>query len=146
MNNFIYKLIYISSAATPLSESELTKILQKSRENNAPRNITGLLLYSDGNIIQLLEGEKNEVEELYKIIERDDRHGGVIRLLAEYDETRDFPDWSMGFKRLARDGAEIEGFSDLVENRKLENNEMETLSKKAKLLVQTFRKTSGIAG
>jgi hypothetical protein len=32
-----------------------------SRENNAKRGVTGMLLYKEGNFIQVLEGDEREV-------------------------------------------------------------------------------------
>ena len=60
-----------------------------------------MLLYHDGNIIQVLEGEKLKVMNLYSKIERDDRHRGIIRLISGEISQRDFPNWSMGFKSLS---------------------------------------------
>jgi len=59
-------IVYFSKSVKPFNENDLTAILQKSHQNNAERNITGVLLYVRGSIIQVLEGEKVTVEALYK--------------------------------------------------------------------------------
>lgn len=97
----IYTLVYISFAAGGLREKELSEILEASRRNNQKRGITGLLLYAEGNIIQVLEGNQEEVEALYEKIGLDERHERITRLFAGHSETRLFSEWSMAYKRLS---------------------------------------------
>ena len=52
---------YVSSATHLMTEDELAAILDVSRERNARDGITGLLLYSDGDFIQVLEGPEAPV-------------------------------------------------------------------------------------
>lgn len=111
----MYHLIYVSQAARPLAESELIEILRTSRENNASKNITGMLLYLNDKFIQVLEGEEKAVQELFDQISSDLRHNRVIRVLEGNAEQRTFKDWSMGFKQLY-DTDEVEaltGFKDI---------------------------------
>lgn len=93
-------LIYTSSAVTPFSPSELVDLLATSHRNNASLGVTGMLLYKDGNVMQLLEGEEAVVQTLYNKIERDPRHRGLLTLLRGAQPERQFPDWSMGFRDL----------------------------------------------
>jgi hypothetical protein len=90
-------LVYISSTVGLLRRDELLSILEKSRENNAKHQVTGLLAYLDGNVMQVLEGPEAGVMEIFHKIEKDTRHRNVTVLLtAEIDE-RHFPDWRMAF-------------------------------------------------
>jgi len=57
----LYSLVYVSSAVTFFSSAELVTLLEKSRANNTRLGISGLLLYKDGNTMQLLEGERDIV-------------------------------------------------------------------------------------
>ncbi len=98
--NHVYTLIYASSARWRLEEVELEHILKSARLNNEQAGITGLLLYAEGNFLQILEGQKEDVEILFDQIKKDRRHGGIIRLMALESSQRHFPDWSMGFQRL----------------------------------------------
>jgi hypothetical protein len=77
-------------------------ILEQSRTQNPPRGITGILCYSGDVFIQVLEGGRDEVCELFNAIVRDQRHTHV-RLLA-YDEIRErkFSNWTMGHVDLSR--------------------------------------------
>ncbi|MEL6589359.1 MAG: BLUF domain-containing protein [Bacteroidota bacterium] len=98
----IFQLVYLSQTIDLLSGSELDTILETSHFNNKGRNITGVLLYVDGNVIQLLEGDEYEVQRLYRKICQDHRHYGMIVLYQGFAETRLFPDWSMGYHRVSR--------------------------------------------
>jgi len=93
-------LIYVSTAVKPLSDEELLDILKLSRENNATKEITGLLLYKGGNFMQVLEGPDEAVEALYKKIEADPRHKDLNVLSREQISARQFPTWGMAFQNL----------------------------------------------
>jgi hypothetical protein len=95
------QLIYYSSASYPYSKEDLLEILNKSRENNERENITGILLYKDGSIMQVLEGDAEDVERRYAIISRDPRHKDVILVGEAEISERQFGDWTMGFRDLA---------------------------------------------
>jgi len=97
----MYFLIYLSFTQELYTDQQLSDILMKSRSKNESAGITGLLLYHEGNIIQVLEGEKEAVRKIYNVICSDSRHSGVIEMLQGDTETRNFPDWSMGFKHVS---------------------------------------------
>ncbi|MBV9962346.1 MAG: BLUF domain-containing protein [Parafilimonas sp.] len=99
----IYYLVYLSSASHLYSNQELADILSASRLNNSRKNITGILLYHDGNVIQVLEGDREEVTALYSIIKEDSRHKQVIKMVDGMSDERNFPDWSMGFKAIDKE-------------------------------------------
>ncbi len=96
----MYQLIYVSSAVTPFSDEELKSLLVNCRSRNTSIEVTGLLLYKDGNFMQLLEGEREVLETLYTKISRDPRHRGLIVLIRQTIAERSFPNWSMGFRDL----------------------------------------------
>ena len=93
----VYRLVYISKAHKDLSDRELDKILSVSREGNARKDISGLLLFVDGDFLQVLEGEKSGVENLYEHIGLDSRHFRVKRLQSGETTERLFGDWSMAY-------------------------------------------------
>lgn len=94
-------LVYFSTSFGLFQEEDLASILQESRRNNAQANITGLLLYLNGSIIQVLEGEKQAIEALYKRIEQDQRHTHVICVLNRPISHRLFARWSMAYETLS---------------------------------------------
>jgi hypothetical protein len=117
MINFrVFLLIYVSSAVRPLSQLELLDILEVSRTKNEEAEITGLLLYKDGNFMQFLEGPRENVCSLMEKIKKDPRHRGVITLLQQEQRGREFSNWSMGFKEIESDILpDVPGYSDLLD-------------------------------
>ena len=93
------QIVYASSAARPLGDADLAEILRASRRNNADAGVTGALLYSEGNFIQVLEGPATSVAAVYRRIERDTRHHSILPLLRSTVDERQFPEWAMGFHR-----------------------------------------------
>ena len=64
----IYYLVYLSTATDHLGKGDLKILLEKSRAKNAQRSISGLLVYEDRDFIQILEGNKKTVIELFEKI------------------------------------------------------------------------------
>jgi hypothetical protein len=63
-----------------LSESDIQKALDYSENWNNSHNITGILLYSQGNFFQVLEGEELLLKDLFKRIKADQRHHNIITI------------------------------------------------------------------
>ncbi|GAB3857134.1 hypothetical protein GCM10028822_30350 [Hymenobacter terrigena] len=95
----MHHLVYSSTANISLTESELQRQLGHWRATNASLNVTGLLLYStEGNIIQVLEGDATQVHQIYAVIAADIRHRNVVKLADGPVPGRAFADWSMQFR------------------------------------------------
>lgn len=110
------QLSYISTATRPMGTDDLLSLLQVARANNANKGITGMLLYHNGIFVQVLEGEEHELDELLSVIKRDGRHKALRVLERRPIGRREYPDWSMGFKRLDReDMAEVPGINHFFE-------------------------------
>lgn len=93
----IYQLVYISTATQKFSISDLETLLSVCLKNNLEFDITGVLLYSHGHFIQLLEGERRYVEKLLEVISQDPRHDNLKVLLTRKYNQRLMQDWQMGF-------------------------------------------------
>jgi len=91
----MYHLIYVSSASKPFSQLELGDLLIKARQNNIRLGITGMLIYRDGNFIQLLEGEEDVVKKLYETIRNDTRLNASTVINEREVAERQFSDWTM---------------------------------------------------
>ena len=98
----LVRLLYASRAASPMGEAELSAILKQSREHNPALGLTGLLCYTDGLFMQVLEGGRTAVNARYKAIIDDPRHKDVILLRYEEIGERQFAGWSMGQVNLSR--------------------------------------------
>ena len=96
-----YCIVYISSSKGLLSDEKLNRILERSRKNNRASGITGVLLYFNGCIIQVLEGPEERVKALYEVIRRDTQHTQVIKMYGDFIMQRSFSDWLMGYKTMS---------------------------------------------
>jgi len=146
MNNKLHQIIYVSTSADVLTEDALLQLLFDSQKRNAEREVTGLLLHSDGNIIQIIEGSESAVKTLYEKISKDFRHRGVTLISSKAIEVRDFPHYKMGFKRARiQDFREqIPNFSKIVEEGNLDTEELQGISKLVSVFIKTFALTTKI--
>ena len=62
----MHYVIYVSQARKPMDAAELESLLSFSREKNAEKDITGMLIYrhateaGSGHFIQMVEGDKGD--------------------------------------------------------------------------------------
>jgi len=92
----LVRLLYASRPVAPLTTAVVDSILAQSRAHNPRLGITGVLCYSQDLFLQVLEGGRDEVCELYNTIVRDDRHDHVRILSYEEIAERRFGNWTMG--------------------------------------------------
>lgn len=110
----LHYLLYVSQACRSFSEEQLKELLATSIANNELLEITGMLLHIEGKFIQLLEGPEQNVNDLYKKIEADDRHKKVTIVLEGATKKRIFPDWKMAFKVLdVIEFEQLSGYTDI---------------------------------
>ena len=98
MSTDLIYIIYVSAAIRSFSDEELIELLTTSRQNNEARQITGMLLYCDGQFIQVIEGPRGDVQQLFEQIKVDSRYSSVLKLYEKPIEHRCFAQWSMGFR------------------------------------------------
>lgn len=99
-NVTLQQLVYQSKATVPFSLDQLERLLGPWRAYNHSLHISGLLLYGDEDIIQVIEGPADNVHTLYQTIAADARHYDVITLADGPIQERAFAEWSMGFSAL----------------------------------------------
>jgi len=133
----MYYLIYLSAGTSWFSQAELEDLLHISVENNKRNNITGLLLYAEGNFIQMLEGDEAVVKQSYNKISQDSRHKGVTPIADGRADERIFPDWAMGFKTIG--SIKSTPFKDYLNPGDIEKNTALPLT-----LLNAFIKTAGL--
>jgi hypothetical protein len=108
-------IVYVSFSDKHLTEIELEELLTDIRERNQKQDVTGLLLYNDGSFIQIIEGPKEVIHNLYDKIKMDKRHSNIVLLLEDLINKRAFPDWSMGYYSITKEqGKRIPGYSDFM--------------------------------
>lgn len=101
----MHLIVYTSEYTGREEEIDLVldEIVKTSKVNNPEHRITGLLFYHNRRFIQVLEGERNALEELMSIIEQDTRHKDIQRILDQPIKKRGFTDWNMDSCNLSED-------------------------------------------
>ncbi|HSM22011.1 MAG TPA: BLUF domain-containing protein [Rubrivivax sp.] len=98
----LVRLMYASRAVAATDQDSLLAILRKSKTNNPALGVTGVLCYSEGIFLQVLEGGRSAVNRLYNQIATDKRHTQVELLHYEEIGERRFAGWSMGQVNMSR--------------------------------------------
>nr|WP_235727257.1 BLUF domain-containing protein [Hymenobacter siberiensis] len=97
METNVYQRLYRSRSTYRPSEAQLREMLALARLHNSRKQITGLLLYSEGIFVQMIEGPAAEIRELYARIQCDSRHTQVETVSESLLPKRKFAEWSMDF-------------------------------------------------
>ena len=101
MDSDLYKLVYCSRNEIRGTSQEgadaVLSLLESAQSKNKRLDITGGLLFYRGIFAQVLEGPHDSVEQLFGLIQLDERNSGVTVALRGPEAERDFPEWSMAF-------------------------------------------------
>jgi hypothetical protein len=98
----LVRLMYASRAVPSVDQDALTAILRRSKAHNPALGVTGVLCFSEGIFLQVLEGGRGPVNALYARIIADARHTQVELMSYEEIGERRFAGWAMGQVNLAR--------------------------------------------
>jgi hypothetical protein len=99
----LVRLLYVSQPTGPITTTVTTSILEKSNAYNKKENITGVLCQGSDLWIQVLEGERSQVNVLYARIMADRHHRNIELLSMEEITHRQFGQWSMALVYLSKD-------------------------------------------
>jgi hypothetical protein len=98
----LVRMLYVSRSLKPITAADVDLLLGQCRKNNPNTGITGVLCFSDQYYLQVLEGGRKPVNELYTSIIRDNRHSDVTTLHYEEVTERLYGSWTMGKVNLER--------------------------------------------
>ena len=99
----LVRLLYVSQPVGPVTTTVTTLILEQSNIYNKKENITGVLCQGSGLWMQVLEGERHQVNVLYARIMASRHHNNVELLSMEEITQRQFGKWSMALVHLSKD-------------------------------------------
>ncbi len=88
-------IAYTSNATREINDVDLRDLFARAAEFNATHDVTGLLVFSDGNFLQTIEGFDDNVQAVYERIQRDLRHTITSVLIDEPIQRRMYPGWAM---------------------------------------------------
>lgn len=105
----LVQLIYYSKSTSPLENKHtaIKEIINTAQKVNPELGISGLLVFSNEFYLQVLEGPRNRVNELYFRIQKDPRHADPQMLAYRDIHQRDFSDWSMAWANETQDKKDI---------------------------------------
>jgi len=136
----LFRIAYVSTATKLFSPAELREMLKESNMRNKAAGVTGMLLYKDGQFMQVLEGTAEAVTETFSRISRDRRHHGIMVLAKGSVQERRFPEWSMAFRDLnLPDHQDVPGYSEFL-NTPLTGKEFADDPSRCERLLLAFKK------
>lgn len=98
----LMRLVYYSER-NPSMQLDMRELIKTCHRNNTPMGLTGLLHYNGRYFLQVLEGGRAEVSQVYHRIANDPRHVNIILLGCHDVRERLFPTWSMGLHEAETD-------------------------------------------
>lgn len=110
----MHQLLYVSHAAQDIPASDLDNILTLGRANNPALGLSGILIHVDGGFLQILEGARDTVMEMFGRIAKDPRHADPRVLVDRGIGCRAFPGWCLGFEHLKGAPGEMPGIFGIV--------------------------------
>ncbi len=123
------------------SEGDLASLPAVSRGNNERLGITGMLLYKDGNFMQVLEGEEEVVWGFTRRCAKTRATGGRFTLNKGRSEERNFPEWTMGFQNLdSPEARSTPGYDEFL-NTSLTGREFSGNPSRSQKLLPTFKRS-----
>jgi len=99
----LVRLLYVSQPVGPVTTAVTSSLLSLSSRHNKLANISGVLCQGTGLYMQVLEGERAKVNQLFGKIMADKRHEHVELLSMEDITERQFGQWSMALVHLSKD-------------------------------------------
>ncbi|MDN3596735.1 BLUF domain-containing protein [Zunongwangia endophytica] len=92
-----WAICYVSSAAPLLTDKDVDEVLSWTQSWNLDHNLTGMLLYSDGNFFQVIEGETETVKGIFSNIYNDTRHRNLIKIFDKQIDKNSFEFYETNF-------------------------------------------------
>ena len=91
----LIRLLYFSEVSESLSISDINSIIEIATKYNKEIGITGCLYFDEKFFIQVLEGDRFKVSQLYNKISKDNRHKNIVIVDVATIPKRDFAQWSV---------------------------------------------------
>ena len=113
-------ICYVSTANKELSESDISLLFKTVRQKNNTIGVTGILMFSEGNFFQIMEGEHDTIISLFNKIKVDPRHYNIIKILQKPTGNQFFDHYHSGFTTILN-GEEKHKLQSFLNNEKVVN-------------------------
>jgi len=91
----LYRIIYLSKMSVETQREDIIDLIDTSKKNNQNRGLTGMLMFSNKNFMQILEGDVLQLNRTFESIMQDNRHHEIYMLEYVRISRRLFGDWEM---------------------------------------------------
>jgi hypothetical protein len=136
----MHHIVYISQAKEHMMSTAFVALLKQARALNERQQVTGALVYGNGQFMQVIEGEESVIKNLYTRIVRDPRHQHVFKLADKPIAGRSFAEWSMAFGEAPTDEfQELKGLGGYMSQEQL-THQVETSSAADGLLLDKMKR------
>lgn len=100
----LLRMMYTSQTVGDPPLAEIENLIRRAAAWNAQRGLTGYLAYGTQHFLQVLEGDRTEVNRVYhERIVVDPRHRHLAVIAVDNVSSRIFVDWPMGFGHITRE-------------------------------------------
>lgn len=96
----IRSLVFFSIAAVPMSQRDLESLGKDCAEQESHVGITGMLLHKNGSFLQVIEGLKAVVCDMFASISADPRHSDIHIISDRTIPHREFDGQAVSFNNL----------------------------------------------
>ncbi len=76
-----YIISYVSTVSPNISNTDILRLMDHVSFHNNTIGFTGILIHSEGNFFQVLEGKEEIVKMMFERIKKDPRHYNIIKML-----------------------------------------------------------------
>ena len=94
----LWGIIYVSAASQKFSFEEMADVKNEIKSDCLQKNISGLIVYAEGNVLCYIEGPKDAVTLQYNQVLRDVRHKNLVKLFDHSIPYRYFEEFGLAFK------------------------------------------------
>ncbi|MBW1294225.1 BLUF domain-containing protein [Aquimarina litoralis] len=99
---------YVSTADSSLTNEDMEELFEFVKVKNNELKITGILMHSEGNFFQVLEGKKALIIDLFDKISQDSRHYNIIKIFDRAIVNPCFSKYHSNFKVLGESNSHDE--------------------------------------
>jgi len=92
-----FAISYLSTANRDLNQEEVAELLDLTQIRNNTAGVNGLLIYSDGNFFEVIEGEESKIKALFENIKEDPRHRNIMMVFEKNIDKPLFDDKDANF-------------------------------------------------
>lgn len=113
-----FAISYVSTASAAFRQEDIHQLLEYVKSNNDALQISGMLMYSDGNFFQVLEGEKEAVTAVFEKIKKDHRHYDIIPIIQHPIALISFTEYQTSFTTI-KNRSELQELYTFLEHQKI---------------------------